>query len=716
MINDELIAYIQAQIRKNISNDIIRGRLQGAGWRTEDIDEAFRKIMPPPPLSPVTPPAPVLPATSPIAPSSTDSRSSVSPLASVEKSDPYREKPVTTPDVSAKPSSAEGPKVWTPSLVKPVDIEKDKDVFPPTQQPVLSASPIQPSVAASLPATPLAPIQNANPVIGEEPKSPISAASSSELDSVIIHEDLTSDFSLKPSPENSVAPVLPLSSQTAPVMSQGISSSPGLAQNALLSSYAQDMNNAAVIAEYPTHPKRRVWKFLIILLICACVVGAGVFAYREGYINISSFIRKDPTELLLQKSAAFEAYASYKTHTSAVVSFPVFSSITTGLTSGETVTSNEMDSVSIETNGSVARTGAGTSFEYSGVVASSLYPDDIPISARSDGSMFFVTIPDLAPMLGKNAPGQSTVSLSSEQVPALVAELPAAIGEKIKYVDLYKALSAFDILSSDISSSEAFKGLVSTMTVGERGTETVNGALSYRYELSADRAAFKAFLSDVVDSFTYDMTEAERAALDRSIGSAALDHFEVWVSKDTNALVGYRIALSLPLSQVIGLEDSGIAGSRVSFDWKTAYSDFNIPVIISTPIDAMGPTEYIKRIHDMKIEDAVSSFPQAAFGLRNVIGTFGKSSNPTGSCTASASGSLFSPLGHTPKAASHVATIAATMNTLLASTEGRGSCYSTPAAWAFSFPLATNEALFYCADSAGALLTTQNPLNGTVCK
>ncbi|MDE2030744.1 MAG: hypothetical protein KGI58_00585 [Patescibacteria group bacterium] len=49
MITEDLIVYIQTQLRKNTPKDIIISRLLSAGWHRDDVDEAFAKINPPTP-------------------------------------------------------------------------------------------------------------------------------------------------------------------------------------------------------------------------------------------------------------------------------------------------------------------------------------------------------------------------------------------------------------------------------------------------------------------------------------------------------------------------------------------------------------------------------------------------------------------------------------------------------------------------------------------
>lgn len=79
MITEDLIAYIQAQLRKNISVSIITSRLIDAGWHSADVAEAFRKIAPP-----VVAPAPIPVAT-------TSVPVNITPVEKKDGPDLYRE-------------------------------------------------------------------------------------------------------------------------------------------------------------------------------------------------------------------------------------------------------------------------------------------------------------------------------------------------------------------------------------------------------------------------------------------------------------------------------------------------------------------------------------------------------------------------------------------------------------------------------------------------
>lgn len=170
------------------------------------------------------------------------------------------------------------------------------------------------------------------------------------------------------------------------------------------------------------------------------------------------------------------------------------------------------------------------------------------------------------------------------------------------------------------------------------------------------------------------------------------------------------------MSKVIGLDDKGIAGNKVTLDWMSTFSDFNTPNDITMPPNAIPIEEFVKKIDDMKIIDIVSPLKSITSNLFNSIGSFGSKSNPSGSCTEPAFGSLFSPVGHPKGATTAIGNISSTMNTILELTDGVGSCYSKPTAWAVAFPLASEPELYFCIDNANAAKITSTPLSDTVCK
>jgi hypothetical protein len=310
MINEELIAYIQSQARKNTPHDIIASRLAQAGWKQEDIDEAFKKIAPPPVVSTPTP-----------------------QVILEKKPDLYREMPIVEKQSVeiVQPIKKEEPKVWVP----------------------MSATSVAPKVITPT----LPPVDPIAPVVKQAPVVPTNLPGATHMP---VHEELLP--TLKPKVQEA-----PISPRPIP---QSETIAIGLPKSAILSSYAQDVSSAVIITEdIDPRKKKRITRIVLIILLL--IAGVLVFSYAKGYFTFSSFIKKDPREILVRAPVQFQDLESYKTHTEASISLPAFANITAGLTTGEVVTSRDKESISFITDGAIDHTHGNVSYDYSGIVKSS---------------------------------------------------------------------------------------------------------------------------------------------------------------------------------------------------------------------------------------------------------------------------------------------------------------------------------------------------------
>jgi hypothetical protein len=388
------------------------------------------------------------------------------------------------------------------------------------------------------------------------------------------------------------------------------------------------------------------------------------------------------------------------------------------LISGEAVSSQDTDSLSLTAQGLVNNeSGSNPIFDYKAKFHSSLFKNDITTELKYNNLISLITTPDLSELLGPNSPKISDVIVPKGEFSSFIALLPESLIQKAKKVDIDKLISIGVPSYVNKENSSIFKDFVNKANLVEKPEETIRGTLSYHYEISADRATTKKFLNQFVNIFLMNLSDEEKSIIDERLGATTIDSFEVWIGKDDSKIHQYSFILKTPLSRLIGLEDKGIAGNTVSLSWKTTYYDFDIHNEISTPTEVMTTADFMKYINDMKIKDKISSFKQLASDLRNAIGKYGKSSNPTGSCTNPSPSSLFSPIGHTKGAGNAVGNIASLIKDVLNTTGGALSCYSTPTAWAISAPLASNPTASFCADSTGTqMVLTDTSLSGVVCK
>ncbi|MEK7585721.1 MAG: hypothetical protein AAB477_00600 [Patescibacteria group bacterium] len=707
MINDELIAYIQTQTRKNISKDTIVSKLTNTGWHADDIDEAFRKLTPPKivenPTTPTVNKAPVI-SDGPDLYRELPGRDEPGAMNLAEvlggsalQNEPGPIKPIFSTSFSEANPKNPTPSYYIPDNVTPSDKKKDEKnetninfgvmrpklvQVPPSQIPNPPTLPPSPSFSQPKP-------QNSD---GEFLPSlkPKTVSSAIELKDFKLNEDKASTPSVIP-------------------------------QNAILHSYPQILSSSVDAQEsFFTRKKKSLLKILIIVLIISFISGA-IFVFANNYIKLPSFnfpfIKKDPKVLLANAPTILSSLKSYKIETVVTLSTPPFADITNGLVSGEAVPSHQRDSISLSAKGSVNNNNQSTpTFDYLANIRSSLLKNDISYGIKYIDNKVFITMPNLVAFLGSNAPKESVVVTDQTQTDSMVGLLPVNIQSKAEKVDINKFLST--ILPSYITDETAsiFKDFVLESSVLEKDPEKIHGVEAYYYVLNSSRPSLKKLLNSFAVIFAKNLSSNDSSYLSDLAGSITIDNLGVWIGKDDSNIHQYEFTLSAPLSKVIGLEDKGIAGNTVSLNWKTTYYDFDITNNIEIPQTAITTSDFIKSIKDMEIKNLIYDFKPAADTLHNAIGSFGKRSNINGSCTTPTSGSLFSPVGHPKGANNAVSNISSVITGILDKNSGVLSCYSTPNAWALSLPLVSNPNSFFCLDSTGTTEILNTSLTSTACK
>jgi hypothetical protein len=653
MITDDLIAYIQAQLQKNIPKDLIINKLLEIGWKPSDIDEGFMTI---------------------------SSVPSDSPIPKVEKKmDPYREltdeeeeellkhkKDVIKEEVKPIDNNLSG--VWTPVKIKPI--------------------------------------------IDSSYKGPLMTASSfreHKVDIPKIEENKTLNEVKAP-----VVSVAPIRSSVFENFSKTSSSIP----NNWAIKNSPTSINIDELAENSHKNKSALWMTIFIIFI---LIALGVaFAFMKGYINISNinipFIKKDPKILLLNNSFQLSSLKSYKTETNINISSSTFANITNGLVTGQEVTSIDKDSISIRSLSSVNQNDDNTNSEDSITITSSILEDAISTNIKNNGSNLYIRIPDLNQIMGKDSPEQKVLMLQQGEFNQIAPFLPDMLSQKAQQIDMYKILS--DGISSYITNSKtlAYEDFINNTSIIEKDPEIIHGMETYHYDVNTDKPMTKKLIKEISSTFFVStMSEADRNQLEEILGSVNISSFEIWIGKNDNTIYQYKISLSVPLSKILGLEDSGIGNSEVKLDWTTTYYDFNVVNEINIPQDFVNVSDFVKSYNDIKLKNKVNSLISLANALKNSEGSFGKTVNKSGSCIKPDNGSLFSPLGHTKGATLVVGDIANTMNTILLKTNNIGSCFSTLKDWAVSVPLENELGLYYCIDSTGYSTKIDTELKGVVC-
>ena len=493
-------------------------------------------------------------------------------------------------------------------------------------------------------------------------------------------------------------------------------------KSAMLSSYSGDILRAAKKEEIEVVASRKRKSFLKlgIFIVILVLIALMVFSFIEGYIKIPGFksflvVKKDPKTTLLSTPLNIALLKSYKTETNIKISSPSLSNITTGLSSGDVVTSTDRDSVSFNIKGLVNQSEGKMISDYNLNFNSSIIKSEINTDLKYDGNNLYLNIPDLSKVLGSDAPKATTVLTTRDQLGSLENEFSPDIKTLMKKVDIY------DVSSKGVppyvanESASIFKDFINTFEYVDKGEASVHGIATSHYEIITTRDSKKKILSSLTNLFAPELNTSDKNNLDGILGASSISSFQVWTGKNDDHLYKVQFTLKVPLSKLLNINDSGIAGGEVNLDWDTTFYDLDIPNDISIPKGEVDMDGFIKNIENIKIKNIVSSFGSQSIIFKNAVGSYGKQSNLTGSCTAPIAGSIFSPAGHPKGADTAVSSISAIMNSLLLITKGEGSCYSNSNAWALAAPLSAQVSSYYCTDSKNNTTIVDYPIKGTSC-
>ena len=740
MVTSELIEYIKSQLSKNISKNLIILRLLEVGWNIEDINEGFLKI-------------------ETIVAEVNHVLEKKEPTEIKRTIDPYRELPeiteqtlgnINVKEVASRAAVREGGKEV---VVDGKEVEKVKE----EAKEIVSPLEIHQEVKKEEPVV-LAPIIKTTQIeISplELYKREIKTATEEATTKTIAKEAVTDTKlvvrTIVPVVESVVEPVEekkeelipiinikktpptfnPIPSVVAPIIEKAPVTNPVIIpkrmsdispRGAMISSYSQDiLNSTKEASSLDNIKKKRSPLKWVIIIVAICILCGMIFAFVEGYLKIPwsnfslSVVKKDPKTIILDTSTSLSKLKSYKTETNINISSPSLSNITTGLSSGDVVTSRERDSVSINLKGSSNNKNDKLLFDYNLDLTSSILKNDIISHLQSDGTLLSVLVPDLHPIFGEDAPDPATVSMTPLQLGLIVPLFSTKVQDVIKKIDIYNIASKGVPLYVKNEIAKIFKDFIGGLEYTNKEDEVIRGVDTYHYELTASRLLTKNFFNSLSELFVVELSPDQKKNLDEALGASTVTSFEVWIGKNDNNLYQFKFTLNAPLSRVLGLNDSGIAGNEVKLDWMTTFYDLNVNNNIVLPSGKMTMDDFIKNIKDTKIKNIISSFNPQTVSFRNAVGSYGARSNPAGSCTNPNPGSLFSPQGHPKGAGTAISSIASLMNSLLSTNNGAGLCYSTSNAWALAIPL-LNSPSFYCTDSTGKIVSLGAPITGTVCQ
>lgn len=489
-----------------------------------------------------------------------------------------------------------------------------------------------------------------------------------------------------------------------------------LSQIAMISSYKSDLLAVSKKKEDVVKKKNKKGAKWIILIVIIVLIGGFAWAFTSGYIDIKNInlfnIKKDPQTLLLSNSKVLSSLKSYKTDTNIKISSPSLSNISSGLISGEAISSLEKDSISINTLGIINQNGQGTFSDSFMTIKGSLLPNYITTDIKSNGADLFIDVPDISSIIDNFTPVSSMVKINEQQFDLIPPLFSEKIGTILKKINIYKLLS--NGMPSYINNETliAYNDLVNNVEIIEKGVESIKGIDTYHYSISVDGQLSKKLLIQISNDFVSNLSYGDKENLTQILGAVTVNSFDVWVGKGDNNIYQYNVILDIPLSKIIGFEDKSIGDNKVSIDWKTTYYDFNIPNNLFMPDKFISITEFINIFKKTQIKNEVASLGKIATSLFEIEKSYGSKSNLNGSCMSPLSGSLFSPVGHTKNLTIAISSISMLLNKIMGVTNGVGFCYSTPKDWSFTIPVADDYSVdslpeggykeFFCVDSTGA--------------
>ena len=722
MITSELISYIRKQINKNTSKDLIISKLTQVGWRKEDIDEGFLNIeRESKPIIEIKKDEPKIEIFNKEIPPKVEVLRTETPKAEIPKKE---ETKINIPPIQNLKTGLE---VFNTELSKgEIPKREPPKMWTPMNVPVIEkAEPLIPVFEKTKPTTSI--IEETEPVI------PIIETTKKEIPIVKLKEEIFPTPTPTPTPtQDHVVNSFGLSQKNNFIENEGriipqnetpkgpLSSN--LPKVAMLSSYPSDLSSfdkTGVGKE--KRKKRKILRWIILPLIVVAII-FGIWAFSTGHINI----KKDPKILLLNNSTTLSSLNSYKTETNIEISSPSFINITSGLITGEAISSLEKDSISIKTLGLINKTGEKVVSDNLITIKGSVLPDIITTDVKNDGSDLFIVASDFSQIIKEKIPESTVVKTNEQQFDLIPSLFSPDIESDLKKVNMYQILS--NGISSYINKETlgVYNEFINNVKITEKGQENIKGIDTYHYLINTDKQLSKKLLINISNNFTSNLSTLDKDNLAQIIGSVTVDSFEVWVGKGDNNIYQYNVILSIPLSKIVGFDDKSIGDNQVHLNWKTTYYDFNVVNNISIPGESISASIFVKNIKETRMKNKILSFKQLATDLHDIEKNYGSKSNSSGSCMNPNSGSLFSPVGHTEDSTTAISSISKLLNEILNITNNAGSCYSTPKAWSFTIPIYDNYDLssiptpesnsFFCIDDTGISKELMTPPTGVVCK
>lgn len=670
MITSELTSYIEKQISKNIPKNIIISNLLGAGWYQEDIDEGFLRF-------------------------DNDTKIFIPEMINNEI-EVFKEELPKAEEVKPKIIGKEEMppvKIWVPRAVPVTQKEK-------TEVSVLS-------------------LEIESPSITQQKTSEKNFEKKEELIPALIPKKSFNSFDSISVPKKVVQNINYLNLNSQPQKNSIVKNLP---QGAMLSSFKSDSLLVNKENEEVIKPKKRkFFKWLIFVLVLFLAAGM-IWFFANGDTNFS-LIKKDPKVLLLNNSEVLASLKAYKTETNIEIFSPSFSNITYGLLRGEAVSSLDRDSLLINILGLINKNDNNLLSDTLITAKGSILEDYIISNIKNNGSDLFISASSFNQMLKEDNSSLDYIKINDKEINLTPILFNGEIASKLNKINIYNILDKG--LASYINSEtiEEYNRLINDAEIIEKGQENIKGIDTYHYSINVDKQLLKRLFDKTINNFVSNISKEEKDKLNLILGSCAINSFDVWVGKDDNNIYRYSVIIDIPLSKIIGFEDSSIGDNKINFKWETTYFDFDKTNKIDIPENFILMTDFFNTVMEKRVKNEVISFERLASSLYKKEGFYGKNSNLNGSCMNPVSGSLFSPIEHTKKTSEEISLISLLMKKILGEENENAHCYSNQKAWSFTFPILadyskeTEEIKYnFCIDSTGSKKELINPPSGVVCK
>lgn len=661
MINDEVLSYITTQKMRGVSREVILGKLLSAGWLPGDAQEAMDKVFV------VVNATPVISTPSSIYNANINTNISESISTKPKVDDKYLEpieevaKPAAKEQVFAIPKREEFIPTLMPKaqFIPPVRPLSNNQVSPKTSEPVANTS-----------------FQSFRPAAAPVPTAEI----------------LTPD-TYSPNPKMAVT-----------------------------SSYQNDYK-VAQATNSNVNAFRFIKKLGLIVVILG-IIGGGAWAYTKGYIKLPfniPLMRPDPHQVLALVPQAQSKVTTFKFEGDIEFTFPSVYSLIGMMMSENSAKASDMDNLSLRNTGSFGRGDNGMPILNMNLAAkSSLLNDKIDSQINTKDGNIYMLFPDLTTVIPRIPLQSGWVSMNANDTDAVINMLPMNVNK-------FQLRMQKDFLlksNKDAMWQSVMKILADTMSQAEitdKGDEVVRGVDVSHYSITLDTQVVKDTILSVMKATPDLFTEEDTNQLSDVLNTLSVKSMEVWIGKTDNLIYKYSFELSLPMSKLLSIDAQNLSESMATVKVTQTYYDYGSVVSPNIPDSATSVLQSLQDARNESIDNQNRvalqvNLPNAIRDLKKVQGSYGTKSNKTGDCTNPVSGSVFSPLGHKAGAINAVGSISEQILLILGNTDGVGSCYSTPSAWAVAVPLKAKSDTMFCVDSSGKALELSKPITGAMCK